>query len=237
MDVVAPFVCTGRMAIPSLGGGNVTVERGFPLNVLYLYLNSRFGEYTLPCQPSTAPADPNTTIFDLAAATWMKDKPDNLSANPLTDSADPLLTVAEKPAGATKTAYGPLWSYAKAAKYDSYTANGGVEPANGYATFNANSTEWNLLYNPGKPQPNSYPTTTPYQSTGGSSTYKLYRNTRVLHVPILNCPVPAGTSATAEVLGIARFFMTVKATKTALYAEFAGMDTETALGGNPRLYR
>jgi hypothetical protein len=237
MDVVAPFVCTGRMAIPSLGGGNITVERGFPLNILYLYLNSRFGEYTLPCQPSTAPADPNTTSFDLAAATWMKDKPDNLSANPLTDSADPLLTVAEKPAGATKTAYGPLWSYAKAAKHDSYTANGGVEPANGYATFNGTSTDWNLLYNPGKPQPNSYPTATPYQSTGGSSTYKLYRNTRVLHVPLLRCPVPAGTSATAEVLGIAKFFMTVKATKTALYAEFAGMDTETALGGNPRLYR
>jgi len=39
------------------------------------------------------------------------------------------------------------------------------------------------------------------------------------------------------VLGIAKFFMTVPATSSALYAEFAGMNTEAALGGNARLYR
>jgi hypothetical protein len=59
----------------------------------------------------------------------------------------------------------------------------------------------------------------------------------VLNVPLLQCPVPAGTSATATVVGIAKFFMTVPATATAVYAEFAGMNTETALGGNARLYR
>jgi Flp pilus assembly protein TadG len=234
MDVVAPFVCTGRMAIPTLGGGNITVERGFPISSLYVHLNSRFGTYVTPCQSSTAPTDPSVKSFDLTNATWMKYKPDGLSANAL-PAPNPLLTVAEQPAAATQTAYGPLWSYAKAAKYSSYVANGGVEPAAGYSTFS--TTDWSTLYNPGKPVAQSYPSPTPYQANGGGATYKSYRNTRVLNIPLLRCPVAAGTSATATVVGIAKFFMTVPATSSALYAEFAGMNTESALGGNARLYR
>jgi hypothetical protein len=233
-DIVAPFICTGKIAIPTLRGGEVTVERGFPINSLYAYLNSRFGTYVTPCLSSTAPADPVVKSFDLAGATWMKYTPDHLSANPLT-APDPLLTVAEKPSGATKTAYGPLWTYAKAVPYSSYVANGGVEPAGGYTTFN--TTDWGLLYNPGLPQAQSYPSPTPYRAAGGSATYKPYRNTRVLNVPLLRCPVPAGSISTATVVGIAKFFMTVPASSSALYAEFAGMNTETALGGNARLYR
>jgi Flp pilus assembly protein TadG len=232
MDIVGPFVCTGRMAIPTLGGGDVTVERGFPIGSLYTHLNSRFGDVT-SCQPATAPADPNVRSYDLTNATWMKYRPDGQSANVLT-SPNPLLTVAERPAGATQTAYGPLWSYAKAAKYSSYVANGGVEPAAGYSTFS--TTDWSTLYNPGKPVAQSY-SSTPYQANGGGTTYQPYRNTRVLNIPLLRCPVAAGTSSTATVLGIAKFFMTVPATSSALYAEFAGMNTEAALGGNARLYR
>ena len=232
MDVVAPFVCTGRMAIPTLGGGDIAVERGFPISLLYTHLNSRFGDFT-SCQPTTAPADPNVRIYDLTNATWMKYKPDGLSANPLT-APDPLLTVAEQPATATQTAYGPLWTYAKAAKYSSYVANGGVEPAAGYSTFS--TTDWSTLYNPGKPVAQSY-SGTPYQANGGGTTYKPYRNTRVLNIPLLRCPVAAGASSTATVVGIAKFFMTVPASTSTLYAEFAGMNTETALGGNARLYR
>jgi Flp pilus assembly protein TadG len=232
MDVVAPFVCTGKMAIPTLGSGAITVERGFPLSSLYVHLNSRFGTYVTPCQSSTAPADPSVKSFDLNNVPWMKYKPDGLSANSLTN---PLLTVAEQPATATQTAYGPLWTYAKAARYDSYTANGGIEPAGGYTTFS--TTDWSTLYNPGKPAAQSYPGTTPYQANGGTAPYNPYRNTRVLNIPLLRCPVAAGSSSTATVLGIAKFFMTVPASASALYAEFAGMNTETALGGNARLYR
>lgn len=232
MDVVGPFICTGKMAIPTLRGG-VTVERGFPIDPLYVQLNSRFGTVAA-CQSSTAPADPVVKSFDLAGATWMKYKPDNLSANALA-APDPLLTVAEKPSDATKTAYGPLWSYAKAAKYSDYVAHGGVEPVTGYLTFAA--TDWGLLYNPGQPVAQSYPSTTPYQAAGGSSSYKSYRNTRVLNVPLLSCPVSSDEISTATVLGIAKFFMTVPASSSSLYAEFAGMNTETVLGGNARLYR
>jgi hypothetical protein len=234
MDVVAPFVCTGRMAIPTLGGGNITVERGFPLGSLYVYLNSRFGTYVTPCQSSTAPADPSVKSYDLNNVPWMKNKPDGLSANSL-PAPKPLLTVAEQPATATQTAYGPLWSYAKAAKYASYVANGGVEPAAGYSTFS--TLDWSTLYNPGKPVALSYPSTTPYQANGGGTPYKAYRNTRVLNIPLLRCPIAAGAISTATVVGIAKFFMTVPASASALYAEFAGMNTETALGGNARLYR
>jgi hypothetical protein len=145
------------------------------------------------------------------------------------------LTVAEKSTGATNTAYGPLWSYAKAAKYSSYVANGGVEPAGGYSTFS--TTDWNVLYNPGLPVAQSYTSPTPYQATGGSAPYSPYRNTRVLNIPLLRCPVPAGASTTATVIGIGKFFMTVPATATSLYAEFAGVNIGTASGGNARLYR
>lgn len=236
LDIVAPFICTGKMAIPTLRGGDVTVERGFPIDSLHVYLNSRFGTYSLPCKASTAPADPNVTSFDLANTKWMKDTPNGLSANPLTDPPDPLLTVAEKPPAPVKTAYGPLWSYAKAAKYSSYATNKGVEPAGGYSTFSATVADWGLLYTP-SPEPSSYPSTTPYQSGGGTAKYKLGRNTRVLHVPLLRCSASTAISTTASVLGIAKFFMTVPATSSALYAEFAGMNTESALGGNVRLYK
>lgn len=235
-DMVAPFVCTGKMAMPSLQGGEVTVERGFPIAVLYQQLNSRFGTYAAPCQPSTAPADPNTTsfVFNSASVNWMKDTPQGQSANPLQEP-EPLLTVADRPVAATSTAYGPLWSYARAVRYSSWVDRNGVEPANGYTPFAPE--DWAQLYPAGAPQAQSYPPLTPYQDTGVATWYKSVRNTRLLRVPLLRCPVPAGASAKASVLGIGRFFMTVPATSSAVYAEFAGMETETAVRGSPRLYR
>ncbi|RYE73032.1 MAG: pilus assembly protein TadE [Oxalobacteraceae bacterium] len=239
LDIVAPFICTGKMAMPTLQGGNVTVEQGFPIDLLSQYLNSRFGDYKLPCQASTAPADPNVTSFDLTNTKWMKFTPDHPYAN-TSISTDSLLTVAEKPADATNRAYGALWLYAKPVKHQSYANNNGVEPATGYATYSATVADWALLYNPGKPEPNispnAYPSATPYQATGGSAIYKHYRNTRVLHVPLLRC-VGTTIGTTASVVGIAKFFMTTRATSSSLYAEFAGMDTESALSGDVRLYK
>ena len=252
LDLVAPFVCTGTVAIPTLRGGDITVERNFPIGSLYVHLNSRFGQYASPCDPSTAPPDPNVTSFDLDHVTWMKYRPDGLSATPLA-APDPLLTVAEKPAGATRTAYGPLWTYARAVKYASYVANGGVEPEYGAYTYGYQPfipTEWSRLYSPGAPVALDYPwgtishvfgpagplEATPYQATGGVIEYDLPRLRRLLHVPLLRCPVPAGTSATASVVGIGRFFMTVPATDSALFGEFAGTATETTLGRNARIY-
>jgi hypothetical protein len=233
MEIVAAYICTGQMAIPALQGGSITVERGFPIGSLYPFLNSRFGTYAPPCQASSAPTDPNTTHFDLANVSWMTDKPDGLSATALADP-DPLLTLAEKPAGATNKAYGPLWSYAKAAKYTSYTTNYGVEPASGYTTFAP--SDWATLYTPGLPAAQNYPSTTPYQNTGGAVAYKTLYNTRVLRIPLLQCPVASGSQVAATFLGIGKFFMTVPAGSSKLYAEFAGMENSTAMRGSVRLY-
>lgn len=208
LDIVAAYVCTGRMAIPALQGGDVTVEPGFPVDSLYQQLNSRFGSYVTPCQSSSAPADPNVKSFDLASATWIKNQP-------------------------TGPSLGPLWSYSKAAKYASYVSNKGVEPAAGYTTFT--TTDWSTLYPGAAAQ--SYPATTPYQNTGGTNAYKTLYNTRVLRIPLLQCPVPAGAKVSAGVLGVGKFFMTVPATSSAISGEFAGMESWATIGGNARLYR
>lgn len=235
-DMVAPFVCTGKMAMPTLQGGEVTVERGFPIAVLYQQLNARFGTYVTPCQPTTAPADPNLTsfVFNSSSVNWMKSTPEGQSARQLPDP-EPLLTVADREVSTASNAYGPLWSYARAVKYSSYVDRKGIEPAAGYTAFAPEN--WAQLYPLGLPEAQGYPASTPYQATGGASWYKSSRNTRLLRVPLLRCPVPPDASAKATVLGIGKFFMTVPATSSAVYAEFAGMDTETALRGSPRLYR
>lgn len=234
LDIIGLHVCTGKMAIPVLQSGEVTVERGFPIASLHPYLNARFGTLASPCPPSSVTADPNPTSFDLANVAWMKDKPDGLSANEVKDSGW-LLTVAEKPDGATKTAYGPLWTYAKAAKYSSYVSykDKGGEPAAGYSTFT--TSDWDKLYKPGLPVAQNYPSSTPYQSTGGTGAYKTSSNTRVLRVPLLECPVTAGARVTAKVLGIGKFFMTVPATSSAIHAEFAGLENWAATN-DVRLY-
>lgn len=213
MDLISPYVCTGQMAIPALQGGDITVEPGFPIASLYPQLNSRFGTSGTLCQPSSAPADSNLTSFDLAGAAWIKSQPPDLSV-------------------------GPLWSYAKAVKYSSYVANNGIEPVAGYTPYAATTADWAALY-PGSPpaQPQSYPAPTPYQNTGGAGAYKTLYNTRVLRIPLLQCPVPPGAKVTATVLGIGKFFMTIPATSSTIYAEFAGMENWATIGGNARIYR
>lgn len=232
LDIVALYVCTGRMAIPMLKGGEVTVERGFPISSLYQHLNSRFGTYVTPCQSSSALTDANVTSFDLDNVAWMKNRPDGLAANALAEP-EALLTIAENPTGATNTAYGPLWSYAKAARHSSYVDNKGVEPPNGYTTYS--TSDWGTLYKPGLPASQNYPTPTPYQATGGATAYKTPFNTRVLRVPLLECPVDAASKTTAKVLGIGKFFMTVPASSSALFAEFAGLEN-WATTNEVRLY-
>jgi Flp pilus assembly protein TadG len=209
LDIVAAYVCTGKMAIPSLRGGAITAEVAFPIASLFQQLNSRFGPYVTPCQSSSMPVDPNGTSFKVSTAAWLKTK-----------------------GGADQ----PLWSYAKAAKYTSYVSNGGVEPATGYATFS--TTDWSTGANlyPGWSTQN-YPATTPYQNTSGGTAYKTLYNTRVLHVPLLQCPVPAGAKVAATVLGLGKFFMTEPATSSTLVAEFAGVEPWTASSGNARLYQ
>jgi hypothetical protein len=59
------------------------------------------------------------------------------------------------------------------------------------------------------------------------------RDRRVLNIPLLACPVGGGT---ATVLAVGKFFMTVPATATSLYAEFAGTVSPGTLGTDVELY-
>jgi hypothetical protein len=58
----------------------------------------------------------------------------------------------------------------------------------------------------------------------------------VLNIPLLRCPVPAGSPVTAEVLAIGKFFMTVPASDHELFAEFAGLAQPSSLIGQVELY-
>jgi hypothetical protein len=241
LDMVKPYVCTGTMAIPQVSGGTITVERPFPLASLYQQLNSRFGTYTSPCTYTSAPPDANVKPYPYTSIPWMTTIPAAQTAQSTTVDSK-LWTVADpnpSPGGTTGPAYGPLWSYAKAAQYSAYSA-GADEPSNGYATYSASS--WATLYTPGTPAPKFYPTKQPYLATSGANFQAPpgglngLRHRRVLAVPLLQCPVPAGANASASVVAVAKFFMTVPATSTQLPVEFAGVMSQQAIGGEVVLY-
>lgn len=243
---VGPFACTGSLAMSRVTGGTITVASPFPLDALYQQLNSRFDQYVGNlCSPNGAPPDTNIKAYAYSTSiAWMNTAPGQQSALQST-SGSKLWTVADLPPGTTGTTaanYGPLWAYARAVPWAAYVASP-TEPAAGYATFAPNN--WATLYNPGQPTANSnYP-------AGASTPYKLITaanftapaaahqpglaNRRVLNVALLNCPVGGAGVTTATVLGIGRFFMTVPATATSIFAEFAGAVPEQALGGQVEL--
>jgi hypothetical protein len=255
LGLVKPFVCTGSLAIPRVTGGAISVQRPFPLASVYQQLNSRFGTYTQPCTAQTAPADANVKpfVFDATyggVTAWTNPTPAGQAAS-LAPTPGPMWTVADASATPPNAAsYGPLWSYARAVPYTAYTA-GALEPAGGYTTFTTGA--WSSIYpvatGSAPAVKASYPTgttptSTPYFATSGSTFFSAptsggpgVRNRRVLNVPLLSCPVSGGAVSSATVLAVGRFFMTVPADDTHLFAEFAGVLPEQSLtGGNLELH-
>lgn len=250
VDTLAPFVCTGTMAMARLTGGKVTVSPSFPISSLYYHLNSRFGSYTAPrspCDARTAPADANIKEYTYdGGSPWMNVQPEGQSANRL-ETPERRWTVAGPdtvPSETTGAQFGPLWSYAKAVRYPSDEAADEPEPAGGFSTFD--TTQWETLYVSGlresttTPYPSNPATPTPYSYTSGtiffkgpSGTNKSIRGRRILNLPLLACPV---SGSKAQVLGIGKFFMTRTATASALYGEFAGLVPEQNLGTQVELY-
>nr|WP_315253200.1 pilus assembly protein TadG-related protein [uncultured Duganella sp.] len=247
--VVGPFVCTGQLAMPTVSGDTLTVQRGFPLAALYRHLNSRFDDYGgNHCLAETAPPDSNIKPY-FYTASWMTPATATQTAAAWTSGGTRLWTRADPlPGDASNTApqYGPLWAGARAVPYSAYAAQP-VEPASGYGVFA--TAAWSSLYTPGPPAANGYPTNkstaTPYSQTSGA-TYFLapsaehqpgVANRRMLNVALLACPVAGGAIASATVLGVGRFFMTVPATDTSLSAEFAGVAPPASLSGAVELQR
>ena len=234
----APFICTGTMAMARVTGGDVVVSSPFPLSDLFSSFNSRFENYTGPCTAASAPPDTNIKEYkyDNGSVPWMTTAPTSQAAALSTAEGKRWTVVGPDvtPATTTNAQYGPLWSYAKAAKFSAYSA-GVPEPAAGYTTFGTG--DWSTLYSQGTPTATGYPSTTPYAQASGQHFKAPGRRgvsgRRVLNVPLLACPV-AGSRA--KILGIGRFFMTVQADSTTLVAEFAGLTAEQSLGSNIKLY-
>jgi Flp pilus assembly protein TadG len=225
IGTVAPFVCTGTMGVARVTGGAVSVSSPFPLGSLYDHLNSRFDLYsatTAPCSPDSAPPDTNVKPYTFNSITWMATAPTGQSAA-LSTVDSKRWTVAgpdPTPAGTTAGQFGVLWSYAKAVNYAA------SPPSGGYTAYDVSN--WKTLYDPGQPKANSYPSAPPYFKIGYSRapTHPGLADRRVLNVPLLSCPV-SGNTATVSAIG--RFFMTVPADSTHLYAEFAGLAAEQTL--------
>ncbi|MFC5458786.1 pilus assembly protein TadE [Massilia niabensis] len=259
-STIGDFVCPGVMWTPRVQGGTIRVTElptTSPLKLLHAQLNSRLDDYTGVCSPASAPPDANTMPYPYdkpAGAPWMSPAMGEQAAKTTTERGF-LETVADIPPpgsilpGLSAGSYGPLWSFAKAVKFSSYTASGKSEPKSGYATFS--TANWEQLYRAGLSANSTYPTaagSTPY-SPIGSSNPKTIKSPdtsrkefsvalrRVLNIPLLSCTsVPSGGNATATVRGIGKFFMTVAATEDKLIAEFAGTTPEKSLTGTVELY-
>lgn len=237
-DIIGPFMCTGTMPMPRVMGHPITLVKITTLGGLEEHLNARFDKF-LSNQCSRFGAAPDMNIKDYtygAVVNWMTPQPAGQGAAEST-AGGKLLTiadVAQTEGSVTASMYGPLWSYTRAAAYSA------TEPGGGYATYA--TSDWNTLYAAGKPAAAGY-NGIPYLSGSGStlfqgpsSTLRGSKHRRVLNIPLLRCAAPVNGTGTDTVVGIGKFFMTVPATGTALYAEFAGAASEQALGPTVGLF-
>lgn len=234
---VSPFVCTGKMWIPTVTGGKLSLTRGFPIADLYKQLNSRFDEYEDKlCSPNGAPPDLNIKAF---TGSWMSPA----QTKPYTAAyvtSERSWTVADPqsvPTGTTLSQWGALWSYAKAVKFSTYKANS-PEPAEGYPTFLP--SDMGTLYQTGL-KASSYPLfeTPPYMAdiTYPRDVDSAVEHRRVLHIPLLSCPLPAGQNLTGSALAVGKFFMVQPATADSVIAEFAGIAPQELVTGPAELFQ
>lgn len=242
-DTVGPHACTGSLSVPRVTGDAVSIRQPFPLAALKEQLNARFEKYDEGlCNANGALPDFNIKAYDYSLMPttfpWMTTAPAGQTA--ATASGTTLKTVADlPPPGGTASQYGPLWSYARAVPYASYSA-GSPEPAAGYTTFSTAS--WPALY--GGQTVKTYPTgasATPYKPGAGNNLASPtvhgpgLRNRRVLNVPLLDCT--SAPTSTATVRAVGRFFMTVPATSKVLAAEFAGAVQPDRIQGNVAVFQ
>jgi len=258
--ILGPFVCAANLWMPRLTGGPVRVSslaQSAPLAGLATQLNSRFDDYGQGlCFPAGAPPDNNIRAYTYettGGAPWMLPAI-GLPAAMTTVERGRLETVADIPspgsalAAVNASSFGPLWSYAKAVRFSSYSA-GVPEPSGGYTPLG--TADWAKLYRtgiaavnyPGSGQNSPYnpidtmdpPTVAPPAAARREYATQLRR---VLYVPLLSCASapPAGSNVAATVLGVGKFFMTVPATSDTLIAEFAGTASEQTIPGAVELY-
>jgi hypothetical protein len=221
-SLLAPFMCTGKLAYPSLSG-QLNLRRNASFG-LWRELNSRFNDYGgAACDPYAAPPDTNVREFVGSQANWMSSVPPQASAaSTAPEAGKPLTTIADRayplPAAAPAQ-YGTLWAYG---------------PAKRSATTSFSTAQWGSLY-PSAPAFSATGTTWP------GSPYAAFidppagnpgrKERRLLYVPLLACPVAAGSHVTGTVLAVARFLLTAKASAAEVPGEFAGILGAPELAG------
>jgi len=239
-DIIASSVCTGTVGLQKVVGETVNLQKNFPFSQFVAHLNSRFDLPSGPCNSTAAPPDSNVKQFTYASNNWMTSPGRQVAKESI--SSNRIETVADlvPPAAQTSGTYGPLWTFAQAVPWSSYTA-GGIEPPQGYLPFDATSAIWNSLYatNPGLasyPKDSTGAYRSPYftQVNGPPTNYPGVQFRRVLNVPLLECLAP---DSPGKVVAIGRFFMTVQADTSGIYAEFAGVTLHEELSNAVELMR
>lgn len=223
---VGQFFCTGTVRLPLVAGGSKVHIMPMPGLPLADWLNSRFAsDPASGCNATTAPVDSDIREYIGGYANWYMSTSPYPSTATSTDrnaaTSPARVSVADLRAGDTSsvtptvTSFGPLWV--------------NVKPETTTGT-KFSVTDWNKLYTYGGVSvPNT--TTLRYGATGvpyDSTRHKLAgggtKNRRVLNIPLLDCSGGAPASP-ATVLGVAKFFMTAKATASpaVIPGEFNGM--------------
>lgn len=235
-----PFICTGTLARPSLpDGATVYVRQPFPPELTDA-LNARFDQYAAGgCNKTIAPPDLNVRDFSQWYVAWWMSSP----AAPARASAaealvgGALLTLGESPvvlAGSTSASYGPVWTNTKPVRY-----NGAAADHAGPSYVNADLDKLYPVASGALASNYSNSAQRPYASKGVhriSPADPGLANRRILHIPLLSCPV-SGSSAT--VLAVGRFLMVAPATSAppAVHAEFSGLASDASFGATAALVK
>lgn len=234
---LAPFMCSGSVQLPRLVQRSVALRRPSAFG-LAEQLNSRFGVYgagAAACLQAAAPPDVNVAQYTGAPLNWMTPAPSGTHAAASSAPGEALYTVADRAPGVpapSAASYGPLWAYGPARL--SAAPHAAIAKA-----------DWSRLYpaTGGAPAVNAnYLASPPYHRSGGVQfapppSQPARSGRRLLHIPLLACPVPAGADTQATVLAIGRFLLTSAASGSQVSAEFAGLLDEAALPASAELVR
>ncbi len=246
--VLAPFMCSGSMPMASVPA-TVYVNPVSPATFDFAdQLNSRFGQNGA-CDPAVGVADTNVQEYlptpTATASNWWGSTatlPSGQTA--AATSTGVRRTKADLPLPlpatevVTKGSYGPLWAFSRPlstlgapfalADWPTlYPVNSGGAIAAGSAT----TTPTTRYPNSGTPYANTFS----IWITPSNLAEPRLAGRRVLNVALLNCSLP--TSPTATVLAVGRFFMTARASASAISGEFAGVATAANTAGPVGLFQ
>jgi hypothetical protein len=173
-----------------------------------------------------------TQKFTNGTADWTIRNNNSLVAFPDLAYKSTTDTQSSVPVPLLEASFGPLWAYSK--------------PVDAGTGATLSTTRWPDLYQYQYPDPNNSSNTLTVKVTAATASYPTTKGAdtpylahvvappsgtgvagrRVLNIPLIDCSVDT-SDGVGKVLAIGRFFMTAKATPTAIPGEFAGINNVT----------